>query len=88
MLKRQNQSNALGASSPSAPFATIINTQTEIPISCDECDCETHYPIGYLRTLPRLTCGFCRDSREFSQLEMHVLETALKQMGFFLAGAK
>ncbi len=88
MLKRQNHSNEPGSLTPSAPVATIINTQTEIPISCDACDCETHYPIGYLRTLPRLTCGFCHDSREFSQLEVHVLETALKQMGFYLAGAK
>jgi len=88
MLKRQNQTNDQTSVDRSAPIATIINIQTEVPISCDQCDCDTHYSIGHLKALPTLTCEFCQDARNFTQLEMNVLESALQQMGFYLAGAK
>lgn len=88
MLKRQNKPSDQSDVQRSAPVATIINAQTEVPISCDQCDCETHYSLGHLKALPTLTCDFCADTRTFSLLEMNVLETALQQMGFYFAGAK
>ena len=88
MLKRQNQTPDQTPVDQSAPIATIINQKTEVPISCDQCDCDSHYSIGHLKALPKLTCGFCQDARVFTQLEMDVLESALQQMGFYLAGAK
>ena len=86
MLKRHSHTDEHSHSDQCSPVATIINRQTEIPLNCDQCDCDNYYTIGHLRQLPQLTCDFCEDSRRFSELELAVLEKALKEMGFYLAG--
>lgn len=86
MLKRHSHTDEQSHSDRCKPIATIINQQTEVPLSCDSCECDNYYSIKHLRKLPQLTCNFCQDSREFSKLELDVLEKALKEMGFYLAG--
>ena len=86
MLKHKKSTSSQTHGDRATPIATIINQQTEVPLACDQCDCESHYSIGFLKKLPQLTCDYCQDSRQFSELEMVVLEQALKQMGFYLAG--
>lgn len=86
MLKQHTQTNEQTQADHGKPVATIINLQTEVPMNCDQCDCDNHYTIGHLRQLPQLTCDFCNDSRRFSHLELVVLEKALREMGFYLAG--
>ena len=64
--------------------ATILPTDTAMPLECDSCDSLANYSITFLRTLPKLVCQCCGDARQFSQIELTVLEQALKNMGFYL----
>jgi len=68
-----------------ATVATILPTTTAMPMECDSCDKENAYSIAFLRTLPKLTCKHCSDSRTFSAFELNVIEGTLKDMGYFLA---
>lgn len=86
MLKHKNSTARQNSDNPASPIATIINQQTEVPIACDQCDAESLYTLGHLKQLPQITCKHCSDSRTFSELEMAILEQALKQMGLYLAG--
>jgi len=64
--------------------ATILPTDTAMPLECDNCDEPANYSVAFLRTLPQLVCRCCGDARQFSQLELTVLEQALKNMGYYL----
>jgi hypothetical protein len=35
--------------------------------------------------LPKLTCKYCGDKRQFSNFELNVIENTLKDLGYFLA---
>ena len=69
----------------SAQISTILPISSAMPIDCDSCDLEHNYSIGFLRSLPTMTCKHCGDQRKFTAFELNVLETTLKQMGYFLA---
>jgi transposase-like protein len=83
-----NSQNALLVSpqfSAAASVATILPVYTAMPMACDSCDLDNTYSIGFLRSLPKLTCKHCGDHRQFSHFELNVIETTLKDMGYFIA---
>jgi len=53
-------------------------------MACDACDQDNTYSIGFLRRLPKLTCKHCGDHRQFSPIELTIIENTLKNMGYFL----
>jgi transposase-like protein len=83
-----NSQNALLVSpqfTAAASVATILPVYTPMPMACDSCDLDNTYSIGFLRSLPKLTCKHCGDNRQFSHFELNVIETTLKDMGYFIA---
>jgi transposase-like protein len=68
-----------------ASVATILPTSTAMPMECDSCDQDNTYSIAFLRSLPELTCKHCGDHRQFSSFELNIIESTLKNMGYFLA---
>ncbi len=68
-----------------ARVANILPATTAMPLECDACDHEQNYSMQHLRSLPKLTCKECGDSRAFSQVELSTLEKALNQMGYYLS---
>ena len=80
---REKQSDTEGQSS--ASVATILSAKTQVPLDCDNCGEDQLHSIEFLRQLPQLNCQHCQDERYFSQLELDVLESALKELGFYLS---
>lgn len=68
----------------SANVATILPSSIPMPICCDLCDHEQTYTMTYLRQLPTLVCDACGDARPFSHFELTIIESTLKDMGYFL----
>ncbi|WP_396588741.1 hypothetical protein [Bermanella sp. R86510] len=67
-----------------ASISTILPASTPMPIPCDLCDQDHYYSVGFLRTLPRLTCKDCGDQRQFSQFELETIEKTLKTLGYYI----
>ncbi|NVK39310.1 MAG: hypothetical protein HWE18_15390 [Gammaproteobacteria bacterium] len=65
-------------------LATILPSNIPMPICCDACDHEQTYTMTHLRQLPTLVCEDCGDSRPFSAFELNIIESTLKDMGYFL----
>lgn len=68
-----------------ASVATILPSDTAMPMACDACDEDSVYSIGFLHTLPTLTCKHCGDQRQFSAFEYKIINNFLKDKGYFLA---
>ena len=65
-------------------LATILPSNIPMPICCDACDHEQTYTMTHLRQLPTLVCEDCGDARPFSAFELNIIESTLKDMGYFL----
>jgi transposase-like protein len=85
MPNSQNALLVLPQFTEAASVATILPVYTPMPMACDSCDLDNTYSIGFLRSLPKLTCKHCGDNRQFSNFELNVIETTLKDMGYFIA---
>lgn len=88
MVHSQTHSSAAVTALNSATVANILPLNTLMPLACDECDHEQNYAMKALRTLPLLTCQHCQAQRQFSQFELNVLESTLKDMGYYFSRAR
>lgn len=84
MANHQNALQQAPEFTHAAPMATILPSNTAMPMACDACDQDNTYSIGFLRRLPKLTCKHCGDHRQFSPFELTLIENTLKNMGYFL----
>ncbi|MDO6681835.1 MULTISPECIES: hypothetical protein [unclassified Oceanobacter] len=63
-------------------MSTILPAETEIPVTCDECNTDTPIALVELRSLALITCQHCGNQRQFTQAELDVMRLVLVQAGY------
>jgi len=85
MAHSENTAKSQHEAANAAQISTILPANTAMPLECDACDQVHNYSMTFLRTLPNLVCKRCGDTRQFSKIELTVLEGALNNMGYYLS---
>lgn len=85
MAHLQTHSSSHSTGPNTASVTNILPATTLMPLSCDECDIEEEYEMKTLRALPQLTCTHCQAQRQFSAFELGILESTLKNLGYYFS---
>lgn len=62
-------------------IVTLLSDQVLVPITCDQCQCETEVSLARLKQ-QTILCEHCDHLRQFSSLEMRLLRLLLAQAGY------
>lgn len=78
-------SHAVSAKEPEQDIdiSTILSSRVMIPLTCDDCDQDTHVALSDLRTLALIRCEHCGHERYFTESELRITRSVLASAGYY-----